>query len=177
MSIFGMIIAYACSWFLVLFMVLPWRVKIPEQPDKGHAASAPVAPMLGRKCAITTVLAVIPVIVLYLVISDAKAEEPNIYSTKGNKASSRTDCATYQPSDDINAKDTVTQPNAGNILAPVEEVHMGLDVPAGDYVPQGTRDRLGYSDIYLGDVSVNTGTGETRFNGQPIQPSYTGDCK
>ena len=43
-------------WWVVLFTVLPWGVKVPEQPEKGHADSAPERPMIGRKAAITTLI-------------------------------------------------------------------------------------------------------------------------
>ena len=41
-------------WWVVLFAVLPWGVKVPERPEKGHATSAPERPRLWRKAAITT---------------------------------------------------------------------------------------------------------------------------
>ncbi len=46
-------------WWVVLFAVLPWGVKAPEQPAPGHAASAPERPMMWRKAAITTLIAAV----------------------------------------------------------------------------------------------------------------------
>ena len=43
-------------WWVVLLTVLPWGVKVPEQPEKGHADSAPERPMIWRKAAITTLI-------------------------------------------------------------------------------------------------------------------------
>jgi predicted secreted protein len=44
-------------WFLVLFMVLPWGVRVPDEPGPGHATSAPANPRLGLKVVITTAIA------------------------------------------------------------------------------------------------------------------------
>lgn len=56
---------------MVIFAVLPWGVKVPDEPEPGHAASAPERPMLWRKAAITTVIAaVIWLLVYYLIESD-----------------------------------------------------------------------------------------------------------
>lgn len=52
-------------------MVLPWGVRVPDEPEPGHASSAPERPMLWRKVAITTVVsAVIWLGVYWLVTSD-----------------------------------------------------------------------------------------------------------
>ena len=51
------ILVYVIIWWLVLFMVLPWGVRVPDDPELGHATSAPERPMLWRKAAITTALA------------------------------------------------------------------------------------------------------------------------
>ena len=61
----------------MLFAVLPWGVKVPENPEKGHATSAPERPMLWRKAAITTLISgVIWVGVYFLVVSDLIAVRP-----------------------------------------------------------------------------------------------------
>lgn len=57
-----MLIAYSVVWWLVFFMVLPFGVKTPEIPGKGHAPSAPERPNIRKKAWITTVLAFIPVL-------------------------------------------------------------------------------------------------------------------
>jgi len=48
---------YIIIWFLVLFTVLPWGVRTAEEPEPGHATSAPIRPRLGLKVLVTTVLA------------------------------------------------------------------------------------------------------------------------
>lgn len=52
---------YIVIWWIVLFMVLPWGVQTVEAEDlgKGHATSAPKAPKIVTKMAITTVIAAI----------------------------------------------------------------------------------------------------------------------
>ena len=65
-----MLIAYSVVWWLVFFMVLPFGVKTPEIPGKGHAPSAPERPNIKKKVWITTGLALIPVLMFkYLYVS------------------------------------------------------------------------------------------------------------
>ncbi|HLF58506.1 MAG TPA: DUF1467 family protein [Alphaproteobacteria bacterium] len=56
-------------WFLVLFMVLPWGVKVAENPEQGHATSAPVNPRLGLKILVTTAIAVLVWLVVDYVVA------------------------------------------------------------------------------------------------------------
>jgi predicted secreted protein len=46
-------------WFVVLFAVLPWGVRQPSQPERGHDPGAPVSPQLGRKALITTAISLL----------------------------------------------------------------------------------------------------------------------
>jgi len=48
---------YFVTWWIVLFAVLPWGIKVPEKTDPGHAESAPEHPRLRRKAAITSLVA------------------------------------------------------------------------------------------------------------------------
>ena len=52
----------------MIFAVLPWGVKVPENPDPGHATSAPEKPMLWRKLAITTLISALLWVVAYLIV-------------------------------------------------------------------------------------------------------------
>lgn len=54
-----MVLVYVIIWWVVLFTVLPWGAHPPENPEVGHASSAPERPMLWRKMLITTVIAAI----------------------------------------------------------------------------------------------------------------------
>jgi len=71
MKWFTAIMTYVIIWWTVLFAVLPWGNKPPEQPGPGHATSAPEKPRLLVKFAVTTVIsAVILAGVWWLVNSD-----------------------------------------------------------------------------------------------------------
>ncbi len=48
---------YVIIWWLVLFLVLPWGVHVPDEHEPGHATSAPAKPMMWRKVLITTLIA------------------------------------------------------------------------------------------------------------------------
>ena len=57
MTWFTGIMVYVIIWWIVLFMVLPWGLRVPEEPEIGHASSAPEKPMLWRKALITSAIA------------------------------------------------------------------------------------------------------------------------
>ena len=59
MTWFEGLVAFVIIWWLVLFMVLPWGVRIPEEAEKGHATSAPVRPRVWFKMLITTGIAIV----------------------------------------------------------------------------------------------------------------------
>ena len=63
MSWFSALAIYFILWWLVLFAVLPWGVKSPDEAgetvEAGHAPSAPVNPRLGAKFAVTTLIAAV----------------------------------------------------------------------------------------------------------------------
>jgi predicted secreted protein len=46
-------------WFVILFAVLPWGVRQPNEPEPGHDPGAPMNPQLGRKAIITTAISVL----------------------------------------------------------------------------------------------------------------------
>lgn len=66
----GGITVFFITWWLVIFMVLPWGVQAidAEDVEKGQAESAPKKPMLVRKMVITTVITGILWGITYLVI-------------------------------------------------------------------------------------------------------------
>ncbi len=59
---------YIVIWWVAIFVVLPWGVRVPETHEPGHATSAPENPMLWRKAAITTVISAIIWLGVYLVV-------------------------------------------------------------------------------------------------------------
>lgn len=71
MGIVSGIVVFVIVWWTVLFAVLPWGVTVAEEPETGHAPSAPTQPRLGKKFLVTTVItAVIWLIVFAVVESD-----------------------------------------------------------------------------------------------------------
>ncbi len=61
---------YFIIWWLVLFMVLPWGIKPVTDVDvaKGHAPSAPQRPRLLLKMAVTSLVAAIVWVIVYVII-------------------------------------------------------------------------------------------------------------
>lgn len=52
-------ITFVIVWWLVLFMVLPFGARPPDEVQPGTAPSAPDKPRLGLKFAITTLIAIV----------------------------------------------------------------------------------------------------------------------
>jgi predicted secreted protein len=57
MTLYQAIVTFAVSWWLILFMVLPWGAQPSADPPPGTVPSAPARPRLLLKFAITTLLA------------------------------------------------------------------------------------------------------------------------
>ena len=53
------VVVFIVIWWLVLFMVLPFGIRRPENPQPGDDAGAPANPRLLLKAGVTTVIAVI----------------------------------------------------------------------------------------------------------------------
>jgi predicted secreted protein len=62
------LVVYVMIWVIVLFLVLPWAVRIPNQIEQGHADSAPEMPYIGLKFLITSVLSIFFWVIAYLVL-------------------------------------------------------------------------------------------------------------
>jgi predicted secreted protein len=62
------IVVFVIIWWCVLFMVLPWGVRPPDQPEVGHADSAPERPRLILKAAITTAISVLLWTAVYFLV-------------------------------------------------------------------------------------------------------------
>lgn len=180
MTIFGVLITYACCWWMVLFMVLPFKVKMAENPPPGPAPSAPINPMLKRKLFVTTLLTILPTAVIYMLVGSAQAEE--IYHAGGGCKPR----AEYRSSGDVNAVDGYATGGKKVKLATIQpenklqvpgDVYVGIEAPVEDYT-NDTNPNLRRSDIYAGAVRVKP-DGSVDYNGQPIspQPVYDEDCK
>ena len=59
---------YVLVWWVTLFAVLPLWVTPAEPDDPGHAAGAPQRPRLLLKMAITTVVAALIWLAIYLLV-------------------------------------------------------------------------------------------------------------
>ena len=57
MDLFGLLVVFTVTWWLVFFVTLPFGVKTPDEPEPGHAPSAPEKPRVALKAAITTAIA------------------------------------------------------------------------------------------------------------------------
>ncbi len=57
MDAIGIAVVFAITWWLVFFMALPFGVRPPDEPEPGHAPSAPERPRLAIKAAVTTAIA------------------------------------------------------------------------------------------------------------------------
>ncbi len=64
MDWFGFSITYAVMWWLVLFMVLPLDIKIPETRSGVEYAASPAKANVRRKLKLTSLYALIPTILL-----------------------------------------------------------------------------------------------------------------
>jgi predicted secreted protein len=70
MTWFSTGIVFAIVWWLVLFVVLPFGSRPPDDVQPGTAASAPAKPRLGLKFLITTLIAaILTALILWLINS------------------------------------------------------------------------------------------------------------
>ena len=60
---------YFLIWWIVLFTVLPWGVRVSDSPEPGHAPSAPVNPQMGLKLIATTIVSAILWVGVWYVMS------------------------------------------------------------------------------------------------------------
>lgn len=75
MTITAIIVMYSVTWFMVFFMVLPLRFRSQSQDgivEPGTPASAPADAMIKQKAQITTAVAAVIFVILYLVITSGR---------------------------------------------------------------------------------------------------------
>jgi predicted secreted protein len=68
MDWFGFAITYAVMWWMVLFMVLPMGINIPETRSKVEYASSPAKANIKHKLKLTSFFALIPTVLLQLAL-------------------------------------------------------------------------------------------------------------
>lgn len=61
-------LVFVIIWWLVLFCVLPWGNRPLEDPEVGHATSAPANPRLGLKALVTTGIAAVIFTIIWFVV-------------------------------------------------------------------------------------------------------------
>src|SRR5260370_39475335 len=62
------IVVYILVWWVTLFAILPLWVTPSEPGELGHAAGAPTRPLLGRKLALTSLVAAVIWLGIYLLV-------------------------------------------------------------------------------------------------------------
>lgn len=183
MTLVQAFVTYATCWWLALFMVLPYRAHAPKNPGLGHASGAPANPMIRKKARWATGLAIIPTLVIYLFVSDAKAED-RLYHASGGCAR----LETYHTPADVAATDGVgaggvavkpANPHSSTILGDLKNVDIPLNIPSTTYIdqpstpgqnPPNRNVDLSESFVGIGKLSIGQ-DGSSLLNGQPINSS------
>jgi predicted secreted protein len=71
-------VAYVVIWWVVIFAVLPFGIRPTEEGDIGHAAGAPANPRLWFKAGVTTLVAAVLWVGLFLLVkSDLLSFRPS----------------------------------------------------------------------------------------------------
>ena len=65
MDIMSAILTYAVIWTVVIFIVLPLGIKVPERIEEGHASSAPADPRIFEKLLITSIVSALLWVMAY----------------------------------------------------------------------------------------------------------------
>lgn len=174
MTIFEFGLTYLVSWWIVLFMVLPFWIRTAEKPEIGHAPSAPAHPYLKRKFWVTTALAFVPTLILMFAVS-AHAAESGIYTTKSSKCAK---LKAYTPPADLKAEDKDATLNPQSAIA-TDSIPMNLDIPAAKYL-NADKYNADFSETQLqvGKIEVKQ-DGSATLNGKAIGSAdqYSQDCK
>lgn len=191
MDLLQIILVYFVSWWLVLFMVLPFRAAAPQEPGLGHAPSAPENPLLKQKFIWTSGLAAVVTALLYLLsgyVSLAHADDDMYHASSGLKKSSECKNRAYQAPADINVKDGTGSKGkqvapatiGGSIVTPSVDVGVNGDkyVPPGiDGTTSGTSATPVNPNSFLGlgRVSVEA-DGTASLDGKPLTSAAAVDC-
>lgn len=176
MSITLIVATYAICWWLVLFMVLPFGVAPEAQPAPGHVRSAPAKPHLRRKFLITSVLAVVPTILVYVVVAASEAQAEDVIYHAGGDG----DCApltTYHMPEGVTAK--AGEGAGGKKVAPADlnpsplaeqfkSVDIPLKIPSAKYLNSSTHN-VDMSESFIEGGTLHVGAdGTTTLNGHPV---------
>lgn len=72
MSLTILAATFLVTWWIVLFVTLPWGVRTQQEENAivpGTAPSAPIKPLLMRKVAATTVISAVIVALIYWLVT------------------------------------------------------------------------------------------------------------
>ena len=61
---------YVIIWWIVLFAILPFGIKKPDNVEKGHADGAPQNPLIFKKFIITSLAAFILWLIVFYMIKN-----------------------------------------------------------------------------------------------------------
>jgi predicted secreted protein len=70
MDLVGGVVAFVIIWVVVLFTVLPFGVRQPDETEEGHMPGAPDNPRIGMKFVVTTGITAVLWAVLYIVVAN-----------------------------------------------------------------------------------------------------------
>jgi len=70
MDLVGGIVAFVIIWVVVLFVVLPFGVRQPDNPEEGHMPGAPDNPRIGLRFAVTTAITAVLWTIVYVVVAN-----------------------------------------------------------------------------------------------------------
>ena len=59
MAIFTKVLLFILIWWILFFIILPLKIKVPQNTEIGHAKSAPSRPFLLIKFLLTSLISVI----------------------------------------------------------------------------------------------------------------------
>ncbi len=66
MAIFTHVLIFILIWWILFFIILPLKIKIPEEAKLGHAKSAPARPFLLIKFLLTSLIS--GIILFFLIL-------------------------------------------------------------------------------------------------------------
>ncbi len=160
MSFVEWTVTYVISWWITLFVVLPFWVKPSASPVAGQALSAPEHPQLRRKFKITSILALIPTLIVFSIM-EARA---SVYHAGSN------DCEpleAYHAPADLAAKDTDATLNA-HPMSEELNVESTIDLPITNYVnAEKFNADLSQTEVTVGKINLAK-DGSVLLNGRNI---------
>ena len=172
MTVFEFAITYAVCWWLVLFMLLPHQATPPAQPEVGHARSAPANPQIKKKLRWATILALIPAVAMYFVVTASARAEDSIYhaGNHGCEPVAATTGADVATRDGYGTGDKQVAPanlDGGSAIANRDYYDIALRPPVAGYLDHSAN--TGTNSGGNSNAGAGTGTG----TGSGTTPSAT----